>query len=42
MYLGPSWENTKREILGGPWLGRVFGEESVYWDLKLAVVCELR
>lgn len=42
MYLGPSWENTKREILGGPWQGRVFGEESVYWDLKLAVVCELR
>ena len=23
MYLGPSWENTKRKIPGGPWLGRV-------------------
>lgn len=42
MYLGPCWENTKRKILGGPRLGRVFGEENVYWDLKLAVVCELR
>lgn len=41
-YLGPSWENTKRKILGGPWLGGVFGEENVYWDLELAVVCELR
>ena len=39
MYLGPSWE---RKIPGGPWLGRVFGEEDVYWDFKLAVVCELR
>lgn len=42
MYLGPSWENTKRKILGGPWLGRVFGEENVYWDFKLAAVCKLR
>ena len=42
MYLGPSWENTKRKIPGGPWLGRVFGEENVYWDFKLAAVCKLR
>lgn len=37
-----SWENTKRKIPGGPWLGRVFGEENVYLDFKLAVVCELK